>query len=165
MNAAHYHLLLNHIPILLTFFSLAVLAWGMAIRSDAVKKVGLVGFVLAALFVLAVFQTGEEAEEIVEEIPEVTHDSIEAHEEAADISWWLTLLLGLGGAAGLVMLSGQYGGRDRFLWILLLFGVLTAASLSYTAWEGGKIRHSEITAVETVTPPAAPREAPAGAYG
>lgn len=144
MNAAHYHLLINHVPILLTFFALAVLVWGMAIRNDSVKKVALAGFFLAGLFVLIAFQTGESAEEIVEEIPGVTHDSIEAHEEAAEISWWLTLALGVGGAAGLIMFSRDVKGRDKMVWALLLFGILTAGSLAYTAWEGGHIRHTEI---------------------
>lgn len=147
MNAAHYHLLINHIPILLVIFGLAVLIWGMASRDRSIKKVAMAGFLLAGLFVLIAFETGESAEDIAEEIPGVTHDAIEAHEEAADITWWMTLLMGIGGAAGLVLMATNSKRESKYLWILLLFGLLTAASLAYTAWEGGKIRHSEITAV------------------
>ena len=144
MNAAHYHLILNHIPILATFFSIAVLIWGMVANNKSIKLVALVGFIVAGISVIAVFQTGESAEEIVEEIAAVTHESIENHEEAADVAQWLTIILGAGGLAGLVMLAKSVKGLSRFLWVLLVYAIVTATSLAYTANLGGEIRHSEI---------------------
>lgn len=144
MNAAHYHLLINHVPILAVFFSVAVLVWGIAAKSEAIKKVALVGFLVAGIFVIAAYQTGESAEDIVEEIPTVTHDTIEAHEEAADITQWLTILLGLAGAAGLYMIAKNVQGLRYYLWVLLLYSIITAGFLAYTAYQGGFIRHTEI---------------------
>lgn len=144
MNAAHLHLLINHVPVLATFFSIAVLVWGIAAKSEAIKKVALVGFLVAGLFVIVAYQSGESAEDIVENIPAVTHDTIEAHEEAANIARWLTILLGIGGAAGLFMVSRRVKGLKNFLWALLLLGVITAGFLAYTAYQGGFIRHPEI---------------------
>lgn len=144
MNAAHYHLLINHVPILATFFSIAILLWGIAAKSEAIKKVALVGFVVAGVFAIAAFQTGESAEDIVEDLPGVTHEMIESHEESADTAWWLTILLGVGGLAGLFMTSKSTKGINKYLWILLAYSLVAAASLGYTAYEGGQIRHTEL---------------------
>lgn len=144
MNAAHYHLIINHIPVLATFFSIAILIWGMVANNKSIKQVALIGFVIAGIFVIVAFQTGESAEDIVEEIAAVTHESIESHEEAADIAQWLTIILGAGGLAGLVMLAKSVRGLSRFLWVLLVYAMVTATSLAYTANLGGEIRHSEI---------------------
>lgn len=145
MNAAHYHLLLNHIPVLATLFSIAILFWGMIIQNEAVKKIAMVGFVIAGLFVIAVVQSGESAEDIVEEIAAVSHDTIEEHEEAADLSKWLTILLGAGGLGGLIMMKLRTKGLRAVLISLVVLGVVTAASLIYTGYLGGHIRHTEIT--------------------
>lgn len=145
MNAAHYHLLLNHIPVLNVFFSIAILLWGMFIKNRAVEMIALVGFVIAGLSVLAVVQTGESAEDIVEEIPAVSHDTIEEHEEAADLSKWLTILLGAGGLGALAMEKLKIRGLRKLLIVLSILGTVTAVSLAYTGYLGGHIRHTEIT--------------------
>ena len=144
MNAAHYHLLINHVPILATFFSIAVMVWGIAAKSEAIKKVALVGFVVAGVFAIVAFQTGESAEDIVEDLPGVTHEMIEGHEESAGTAQWLTILLGVGGLAGLFMNSKSIKGLDKYLWLLLAYSLVVAASLGYTAYEGGQIRHTEL---------------------
>lgn len=144
MNAAHYHLLINHVPILATFFSIAILIWGIAAKSEAIKKVALVGFVVAGVFAIVAFQTGESAEDIVEDLPGVTHDIIEGHEESAGTAQWLTILLGVGGLAGLYMTAKSTKGINKYLWILLAYSLVAAASLGYTAYEGGQIRHTEL---------------------
>lgn len=144
MNAAHYHLLINHVPILATFFSIAIMLWGLTAKNKSIKKVALVGFVVAGIFSVVAFQTGESAEDIVEDLPSVSHDLIEAHEEVAGTAQWLTIVLGVGGLAGLFMVSKSTKGVNKYLWILLAFSVVAAASLAYTAYEGGQIRHTEL---------------------
>lgn len=144
MDAAHLHLLTNHIPILLTFLSTAMLIWAVISKNSEHYKIAFIGFIIAGLAVLVVFQSGEDAEDIVEEIAGVTHDSIEAHEEAADIAWWLTVVLGAGGIAGLFMNRKKGKGFKPFVWTLLVYALITAGYLAYTGNLGGYIRHTEI---------------------
>lgn len=144
MDAAHLHLLTNHIPILVTFLSVAVLVWGVISKKSEYYKLAFIGFIIAGLAMFVVYESGENAEDIVEKIPEVTHDSIEAHEEAADISWWLTLVLAGGGIAGLFMQQKKSRRFRSFVWILLTYALLTAGYLAYTGNLGGYIRHTEI---------------------
>ncbi|WP_445664653.1 hypothetical protein [Fodinibius sp. AD559] len=145
MDAAHLHLLTNHIPILLTFLSVAMLVWALISKNSEHYKIAFIGFIIAALAMFVVFESGEDAEETVEEIEEVTHDSIEDHEEAADISWWLTMLMGIGGIVGLYMNKKKAKGFKAFVWILLAFALLNAGYLAYTGNLGGHIRHTEIS--------------------
>lgn len=145
MDAAHLHLLTNHIPILLTFLSVAMLIWAVISKKSEHYKIAFIGFIIAGFAVLVVFQSGEDAEDIVEEIAGVTHDSIEAHEEAADIAWWLTVILGAGGIAGLFMNKKKQKGFKPFVWILLVYALLTAGYLAYTGNLGGYIRHTELS--------------------
>lgn len=145
MNAAHWHLVLNHIPVLATLFSIPVLVWGMVTNQPQIKKIALVGFIISALAVVAVFQSGESAEDIVENIPGISEDAIEAHEEAAEPAQWLTIVLGLGGLAGLWGVAKTAKGVRTFFWMLLMYSMVTAGFLVYTANLGGKIHHPEIS--------------------
>ncbi len=145
MDAAHLHLLTNHIPVLLTFLSVSMLVWAIISKNSEHYKIAFIGFIIAGLAILVVFQSGEEAEDIVEEIAGVTHDSIEAHEEAADIAWWLTVVLGGGGIVGLFMNKKKGNGFKPFIWVMLAYALLTAGYLAYTGNLGGHIRHTELT--------------------
>ena len=71
MDAAHIHLLLNHIPILGTIFGLLLLCYGIWKHSDEIKKASLGTFVIVALITIAVYLTGDGAAQIVGNLSEV----------------------------------------------------------------------------------------------
>ncbi len=83
MNQAHFHLLLNHAPIIGPAFGIAVLLAGFIFKSDPVKRAALGIFVLAALLAIPAFLTGEGAEEIVEKLPGVNETLMETHEDVS----------------------------------------------------------------------------------
>ena len=66
MDAAHLHLMLNHIPVLGTAFGMALIAWALFRKSEELKRVSLGVFVIIALLAVPAYLTGEPAEEIVE---------------------------------------------------------------------------------------------------
>ena len=68
MNWAHIHLLSNHIPVLGALFGLLLLAWGTLRRNEAIQRAALATFVVAALFAIPVFLTGEPSEKAVEHL-------------------------------------------------------------------------------------------------
>lgn len=88
MDGAHFHLMLNHFPIIgMTFASpLLLLAWGT--KSEDLIRVGLGLVSLTGLLAVATFLTGEPAEEVVENLPGVAKRLITIHEEAAEKSLW-----------------------------------------------------------------------------
>jgi uncharacterized membrane protein len=154
MSAAHWHLMLNHIPLLGLAIGTVLLAYGAGRRHDDVQRASLGLLAGAGLSAIAVYLTGEPAEEVVEGLANVSHDALDAHEHFA-----IYALVG-GIATGVAALGSLlYGWARRALarWTVLLTLVLaltTTGLLGYTANLGGKISHPElrgptVSAVET----------------
>ncbi len=154
MSAAHWHLVLNHIPLLGILFGALLLAFGLWRGQEDVQKASLGLLAVAGLAIIAVYLTGEPAEEVVEGLAGVSHDAIEAHEHFA----WYGLVAGLatsGGALGALL----YGAvRQRLArWTVqgtLLLALVSVALIGYTANLGGKISHPELrgdTATQVVS--------------
>lgn len=145
INAAHIHLMVNHIPILATLFSIPILAWGIIANQPAVKKVALVGFIIAGLTAIIAVQSGERAEDIVESFPGVSEVVIHDHEEAAETAQLSTVILGVAAIAGLLMFNKQTRYSKHIVWFLLIYSLVVGSVLVYTAYLGGKIMHPELS--------------------
>jgi len=89
-----------------------------------------------------VYLTGEPAEELVENLPGISETVMETHEEIALVA---TVVVG---AFALVALYGLFAFRHGvsmgFTKLLLVLSLLPLATMAYTAYLGGQIRHSEI---------------------
>ncbi|MBB6054067.1 hypothetical protein [Armatimonas rosea] len=144
MNPAYLHLVLNHLPVLGTWFGLLLLSAGFIFKSNDLKKASLVVFVLCALVAIPVFLTGEPAEGKIEGLPGVSEGLIEAHEAAAKFALILVEILGTASLLCLVFL--QRGIRAASLVLLGVWGLalLTGGLFVYTAKLGGQIRHTEV---------------------
>ncbi len=144
MNAAHLHLILNHIPIIGSFIAFFILLYGVFKKNEEVKKVALVLIIIMGVASFFVSKTGHKAEHLVEKIPGVSESSIEEHEEfgekaliASEISAALALLTLLAR-----MKNKSLASALNLLTLLSL--LVSAAILSWTAKLGGEIRHPEI---------------------
>lgn len=144
MSSQHLHLLLNHVPVLVTIFSVIMLGVGLWLRNETLNRTALVGFIISALITIPVFLSGEGAEEAVEHLPGVTEALIERHEEAADLSFWIIEALGIGALAILGFSLKKREMQRSLLFVLLLVGIGSSVSVGYTANLGGEIRHTEI---------------------
>jgi uncharacterized membrane protein len=150
MSAAHLHLMLNHIPLLGLVFGAALLAYGLWRGAEDVQKASLGLLAVAGLSAIAVYLTGEPAEEVVEGLAGVSHDAIEAHEE-----WGLYALVA-GIATGALALGALLLGwvRERLgrgaVVLTLVLALLASGLIGYTANLGGKISHPELRG-ETVS--------------
>ena len=152
MNAAHIHLMMTHLPIVGTFAGLGLLAFGLARKSQELKKAALGIFVFAALLAIPVYLTGEPAEDVVEKIARVSHASIERHEEAAVTAFTTLLALGAMAMFGLVWRRKQ-AIPSWFITIALAGSIVAAGMMAWTANLGGKVRHTEISGNTDSTPP------------
>lgn len=99
---------------------------------------------MAGLSIIAVYLTGEPAEEMVEGLAGVSHEAIEAHEDVG----WIALASGVttGVAALGALLYGRIRGRLA-RWTVLLTLLVALASIGvigYAANLGGKISHPEL---------------------
>ncbi|MBK7850466.1 MAG: hypothetical protein IPJ66_04785 [Bacteroidetes bacterium] len=149
MNQTHIHLLLNHVAILGSVFSIVLLIAGMVLKSDVLKKTAMIGFVIAALVAIPVFLTGEPAEESVENIAGTIKATIEEHEESAEISIWLVEFMGAVSLLTFFLAKKSNTINKGLLSFLLLLSIVAAGSISYTGFLGGKIRHTELSGLNT----------------
>jgi uncharacterized membrane protein len=143
MNFAQVHLLLNHFPILGTFFAFLLLGVGLLRKSEELKRVALWAFVLFALLALPVYFSGEPAEKVIEGLPGVTEQYIHAHEVMA-----LFALTGIE-VLGLLSLTGGLAFRRAkilptgFVVVVFFLSLLVAGLMVQTGHLGGMIRHIE----------------------
>ena len=94
MNGAHWHLVVNHLPIIFPLVGLLVMGTGHISKSEAVKRTAFLIFILGALTTIVAMSTGEGAEEVVEKINGVTENYLESHEETAETFAILAYILG-----------------------------------------------------------------------
>lgn len=144
MNEAHFHLLVNHFPIIGSFFSVIVLASGFILKNPVVRKTGYALLIFSALTTLPAFFSGEDAEELVEHLPGVSHKVIHEHEETAELALWISHLTGL-----LAILAWYFEATAhrlaRILSILaLVSNVAMFGTMARAGNTGGKIMHQEL---------------------
>lgn len=61
MNEAHFHLIINHFPIIIPVVGMLILLSGFLIKSPLLKRVAYCLFILGTLFTIPAFASGEAA--------------------------------------------------------------------------------------------------------
>lgn len=144
MNAAHFHLMLIHVPVLGTIFCFVLLAFGILKKNDLLMKTALGALVVVALLSIPAYLTGEPAEEIVERLPGVQENAIEPHEEAAEGAFLSVLVAGILALAGLLCFRKGRLMPRWFAGLVLILSLVSGVLMGRTAYLGGKIHHSEL---------------------
>jgi hypothetical protein len=142
MSATQIHLALNHLPLFGSAIAVVLLAWALWARSRDLTRAGLVLALVCGVGGVVAKQSGEGAEEQVEELPWADHDRIHEHEEAGEWAFYLLAAAGIAAAAALVRMRKAQDARIETMVVLVLITIAFAATAK-TAWEGGKIRHEE----------------------
>ena len=144
MNGAHWHLVVNHLPIIFPIVGVIVMITGLISKSEAVKRTAFMIFVFGALAAIAAMNTGEGAEEVVENINGVSENFIESHEEAAETFAILSYILGGISLLGLWASFKQKSFSSRISIATLIFAFVVLFFAKQTGTTGGEIRHTEI---------------------
>jgi uncharacterized membrane protein len=150
-NAAHWHIILVHMPAAGLMFGLLLLWIASAFKDGRFQRVALAFMILTAAATYVTARTGHEAEEIVEHLRGISEELIHEHEEAAELGEWL--MYGLGALALLVLI---FTAKQKYVSAkpMLLVSVVTlgvAGYFYYVAKLGGNIHHEE-TRTEFVSP-------------
>jgi amino acid transporter len=144
MDATHMHLLVNHIPILGSIFGALLLGIGMALRNRSVEITALCTLLLAVLFTLPAYFSGEEAEHMVEHMASVSEYELEEHEEHAELSVWMMVASGVMALMTLVSYSKAKHLTNITRMATLIVSLIAFATMVPLALHGGKIIHSEL---------------------
>jgi uncharacterized membrane protein len=144
MNDAHLHLLVNHFPIIGTIFGFGILIAGLVLKNKTLQNTSYTLFVIAAIFAAFSMGTGEGAEELVEDLPNIGKDIIHEHEELAEKLAVLLYVLGGLSLTGLY-LNFKNNAKAKLLSFFIL-GIATAGLFlgQKVGTSGGEVRHTEI---------------------
>ena len=144
MDAAHLHLMFNHLPIVGAPLIAGLLLWGIVQRSREVLRAALGGAVIIAALSYPVFLTGGPAEETVEDSSWLQERLVHEHEVRAVPGLIAILLTGTLGA--MVLWQSRAGRKVPTATAgLTLAGLLLSSGLfGWAALAGGRIRHDEL---------------------
>ena len=144
MNASHWHLILNHIPILGALFGALLLLIGIVLRNRSVEWTALITLCITALITVPTYLSGDEAEHIIEHMSHISEWELEEHEEHADLCLWLMMLNGVMALMSLMSYSLLPVATKWLKWLTFAFAVVSFLTMIPLAVHGGKITHPEL---------------------
>lgn len=144
MNGAHWHLVVNHLPIIFPIVGLIVMIISFIAKSEAVKRTGYAIFIIGAISAAVAMATGEGAEEVVENINGISENYIETHEESAESFALVSYILGALSIVGLWASFAKKGVNNLVSYSVAAFAVVVLFLGKQTGTTGGEIRHTEI---------------------
>ena len=143
-SLAHVHLLLNHIPIIVTMLGLLLVAVAMWRHSDYLARVAMSFFVGGALSALPTYLTGDPAEHTVIHLPGVTREVIHSHQDAALIA---AIFVGVLGLFALWAIWNFWSTPLLPSWVVrvaLVASIIGSGLMAWTGLLGGEVRHTEV---------------------
>jgi uncharacterized membrane protein len=146
MNQAHFHLMVNHLPIIFPIVGAIVLIGGFMLRSEIIKRVAYTIFIFGAIATFPAFLSGEGAEEVVENLQGVSESFIEPHEDIAKIFALLSYTLGAFSILALWSNWQQKSFKGIVSMVVLILSIVVLYFGKVTGTTGGEIRHTEIRA-------------------
>lgn len=150
MNQAHFHLMVNHLPIILPIAGVIVLVGGMFVRSEVVKRMAYLLFTIGAVATFSAMASGEGAEEVAENLAGVTENYIHEHEEKAEVFALVSYILGALSLVGLWASWKVKGFAKLLSFVILALSLVVLFLGKQTGTSGGEIRHTEIRSGEAV---------------
>lgn len=144
MNDAHLHMVVNHFPIVGTIVAIGILIAGLLNKNQSIINTAYVLFIIGAVFGILSMNTGEGAEELVEDMPGIGWKIIHEHEELAEK---MALLLDVLGILSLIGFYFQYKNNPKqklVSYIILILGIASLFVIQKVGTSGGEIRHTEI---------------------
>lgn len=144
INGAHWHLLFNHFPIILSITGTGFLIASFFIKNSGFRKATLSLVVIAGLLVLPSYYTGETAESVVEDTAVVNESYLETHEEFGLAALASTLGAAVVALAALAVMRWKSEWTGLMVLLAFLASIIATILLCYSGLTGGKIMHAEI---------------------
>lgn len=149
MNDAHQHLVINHFPIIGLMFATGILFFGFFSKTSTLKNTAYILFIIVAIFGFLSMYTGEGAEEIVEDLPNVSHEIIHNHEEHAEKFVLFIYAVGILSLIGLYLNFKKHPKANIIAYAIIGIALIGLGFSKAVGTSGGEIRHTEIRAEST----------------
>ena len=160
-DAAHIHLLLNHVPVFGSLGAGLLVLIGLLRRSEDVLRVGLVLGVLVAPMGFGVKLTGEPAEHFIAGEPGIERRRVHEHEEAGELATYAAIATALPALLALLAMRKRRNAARALAIATAVVSLVTFGLMARTANLGGEIRHPEVRP-GYIPPPAPVRGGPPG---
>jgi len=150
VNLIHVHLWLNHLPILGTLIALALFVLSLALDHDDLKQASLALFTLIALFAIPAYMSGNAAQVVLKDNPNVSMELIQAHQGSALVAFLFMELTGAVALFGLWRFSRSEKNpwmerpAKSILFVVLVLAVITSGLMAIAGNTGGEIGHPEV---------------------
>jgi uncharacterized membrane protein len=144
MNDAHLHMVVNHFPIIGTILAIGILTAGLLNKNQSIINTAYVLFIIGAVFGILSMNTGEGAEELVEDMPGIGWKIIHDHEELAEKMALLLDILGILSVIGFYFQYKRNPKQKLVSYLILILGIASLFVIQKVGTSGGEIRHSEI---------------------
>jgi uncharacterized membrane protein len=154
MNEAHLHMVVNHFPIIGTILAIGILIAGLVLKNSTIRNTSYFVFIIAAIFGAFSMGTGEGAEELVKDMPNVGWEIIHEHEEIAEKLALLLYILGLLSVVALYLNFKKNTKEKLVSFFILGIGIASLFVVQKVGTSGGEIRHTEIRTDTTIAIPA-----------
>lgn len=151
MNPVHLHLLLNHFPTIGFGVAFGLFLISLVVKSNDLRRAGLVVFAGIALVSLPVYLSGDAAHFAIKDQPGLSESRTTAHRDAAMLALVFMEITGL--LAWFELWRRRQSSRPIHwnLVAVLVFSIVTFGLMARASNIGGEIRHSEIRAAEEAT--------------
>lgn len=157
MNAAHVHLMVNHLPLFAVLFGGGILALGLLRDDRTIKTIGLCFALVAGVGAFVSVQSGERSEDTVEALSGTDVDALEVHEDAGKAAALASYLAALLSLAALFVPSEREKLKGRLEWATWVAFVVALIMIARAADIGGAIRHPELADVTEVSDASQPQ--------
>ena len=144
MNAVHFHLMFNHLPIVGLGFTMILHALALVRNSKELIKVSCWFYLFIGLLAILPIITGDGAEGIVLTYPGISKNAIENHETWGYIFFYGLLFNSALAAAVLWFSREKPDLLKKFSFALLIVAFVLTFFAYQTGTTGGQIRHPEI---------------------
>ena len=144
MDPIYLHLVISHLPIFGCFLGIFVLTYGLLSKSRATMEAAYLVFILSGVGGVTAYLTGKPAEELVEHILGIADNTIEAHQDSAQLTIIALAILGSASCVALIFRKRSKQYHNEFAILILCIALICFSLTARTAYLGGKIRHSEI---------------------
>lgn len=167
MDAAYFHLLVNHFPIILAIVGAVAAVLALVLRRRGLWLYATATLAAGGLTAIPTFLSGNGAEEIMEDSWFVSRQALHAHEESGELALWVLLAMGVVALYAWWRLYRTRAEDPQLLptWLKALVVVTAlagAGAASWTSYQGGFVVH-KAEALQSAPPgyvrPAAPPEA------
>lgn len=150
LNGAHWHLLVNHLPIIGGLLATIVLAYGLLRRNEPIVRLSFGLFVLMSAATMITNQTGESAEHYLKSIHQLNEQLFHEHEDAAGLANAGMYLTG-----GLSLLALVWQRVKQYRWLpmaVFVVSLITFGLMANVGRLGGLIMHQELRSESSVAP-------------